>query len=223
MPTEDIEPEPWERQKGEQSKTFFYFTVYRDLGAYRTLENVIPEVEQLIIKCHNDPEACPYKVPPVPTLGALLKSSSRWKWVERCAAWDNHLDEVGRTEQELKVKEMVKRHADDSEDFQVKAKELLEELESVQKPTSKVWLLNSVVNTYNAAATLERASRGEPEQEEKEKRSGLKELGEIFDSSFPEDDEEEGSDEEEAEEARIPVETCPEEGEEVYSEEYGPD
>jgi len=40
----------------------------------------------------------------------ICKWGSRWKWEERAAAWDNHLDQVVRKRVEKERIEMVKRH-----------------------------------------------------------------------------------------------------------------
>lgn len=38
---------PWERQKGESSKSFAWFEVYLDLGPNRKLKNVIEKIESM--------------------------------------------------------------------------------------------------------------------------------------------------------------------------------
>ena len=71
----------WERQKGESESAYAAFLIYRDLGPNRTLE--------LAAEWQAD-DANPNGTKTVPISG-LKKFSAKWDWVERCRAWDNHL------------------------------------------------------------------------------------------------------------------------------------
>lgn len=165
--------EPWMQQKGEQSKSFFYFKTYRDLGASRTIEDVIPEIRRLVKECEEDPNKSQDKIPSIPSFTALANLSSRWKWVDRCRVWDEHLDTVARTKQELEIKEMVERHANSSKDLQDAVLKVKEDPEFEDlTPTKKAWVLNTTTHSYSKLAGLERVSRGEPADmldEEKDK------------------------------------------------------
>ncbi|MCS6782388.1 MAG: hypothetical protein RMI89_12115 [Gloeomargarita sp. SKYBB_i_bin120] len=59
----------WERQRREPQVAYQAFCRYRDMGAQRRLELLLP--------------AYPLK--------RLQRWYSRWQWVERAAAWDQHL------------------------------------------------------------------------------------------------------------------------------------
>lgn len=169
--------EPWEQQQYERDKPFYLFTIYRDLGAFRTLE----KVRQYLIKNDGGDE--------VPSLSALTNHSAKWKWVSRCEAWDQYLDEVARTEQEKAFKEMKKRQATESAKFQEMAYNLKDEIEFMDetKPTAKAWMLGTLVNAYGTAAMIEQDARGEPEDED-DKKSGMKELAKVFETCLPEDE-----------------------------------
>jgi hypothetical protein len=82
-----------DRLPGESSKAFHYFCLYRDMGARRSLRKLARD------------NACKTKV------GQLERWSSRWRWVERCQKYDDHLEYQERLQQEKERREMHKRHA----------------------------------------------------------------------------------------------------------------
>ena len=177
--------ELWEQQKNEQSKSYYLFTVYRDLGPYRTIENVISVIEEKVRKCEEDPNIPSEEIPKVPTLSGLMNLSARWDWVDRCKEWDEHLDEVARTEQELAVKEMVQRHASDSKQLQADVLKVRDDPEfKNMTPTQKAWILNSVTHSYSKLALLERLSRGESTERSEHNHSGLKDFARTIESSI---------------------------------------
>lgn len=172
--TENSEdPKPWMRQTGERSKAFKLFSTYRDIGVGRSLE----KVRQKLIETASD-----LKVP----LRQLAEYSRKNNWVKRAEAWDDYLDEVARSEQELEAKEMVRRQAREAREFQKIAYDMREELHKIEKPTTKAWFLNSIVFTYNTAALLERLNRGEPMPDYEDKPKGLDELGNALENSLKE-------------------------------------
>lgn len=176
--TEEI-TQIWERQTGERSRQFELFTVYRDLGPSRSIEKVVQ-------KCNAD------ESDPGVSLSYLGKLSAKFGWVNRCEAWDDHLDKVARTEQELAIRDMRRRQARESAEFQNMAYGLKDEItgpEMEGKPTKKAWFLATVINAYGSAVMIEQDARGEPDDEDKEKKSGLKELARVFEESLPEDGE----------------------------------
>lgn len=141
------EEKPWERQKNEPQGSYGYFIIYRDLGPFRTME----QIRQKMIEMD---------IPKIPSLSNMTSLGAKWKWVNRCKAWDEHLDEVARTEQELAIKEMTKRHAEKSKELQEKILEIMNnELEKGSTP-NKSWICNITVHSYYKTALLERLSRG---------------------------------------------------------------
>jgi hypothetical protein len=102
------EPQPWDRQPNEPPKAWYAFTIYRDLGVdKRALRTV---AERLAREKEFEKSGSQMPLPPVLTAvdldnpdqsseklsrerrkkahGRLFTWSSKWKWVDRCKAWD---------------------------------------------------------------------------------------------------------------------------------------
>jgi hypothetical protein len=82
-------PEKWERQENETQKNYNLFCVYRDMGITRTIAKVVQKL--------NRPER--YR-------GHLSNLSAEYKWVDRCNAYDNYMDEENRKANVEAVKKM---------------------------------------------------------------------------------------------------------------------
>jgi hypothetical protein len=136
-----ILPSPWERQPGETAKSYGAFCVFRDLGPRRSLS-------ECCLRFYGEGRA---------NLAQISTWSAKFRWVERCRAWDDHLDALARQEQEQQRKEMVERHASTAKAAVEKAAEAVAKIVPADlKPTDIIkWLVE--------AAKLERLSRGEPE------------------------------------------------------------
>lgn len=93
--------EQWERQKGESSKYFQWFKVFRDLGGQRNLAEVIKEIET------NDEILLP-----VPTLSQVKTASAKWQWIKRCRRYDNYLDKLAREQKEKEYFQLEDRLID---------------------------------------------------------------------------------------------------------------
>lgn len=87
--------EAWERQKGESSKSFAWFKVYRDLKGARTFLKVIEEIQKKIENGSFEED-----IIELPTIVKLQNQSSRWHWKERCRRYDNYLDGLNRKQKE---------------------------------------------------------------------------------------------------------------------------
>lgn len=66
----------WDRQPKEPPRAYQHFTVYRDLGPVRTLDNTA-------------------KLQGV-SLATLLEQSARWNWVARADQWDAHVQQISQ-------------------------------------------------------------------------------------------------------------------------------
>lgn len=80
----------WERQKGESAQAFEAFSCYLEMGADRSIRAVSQK------------------------LGKSKTLIDRWSrtnnWVERCRAWDDHLQREARRAAVDEVREMTRRH-----------------------------------------------------------------------------------------------------------------
>ena len=107
MPNKRTE-QPWERQKGESAQAFEAFFLYLEMGASRSLRAVSQE------------------------LGKSKTLIDRWsrtyKWVERCRAWDNHLQYEAKKAAITEVRNMTKRHVTKAQQNKNAAMRALKEL-----------------------------------------------------------------------------------------------
>jgi len=130
--------ELWERQLGESARAFHAFTLYRDMGHERSVS----------------------KVAQIYRPGRNLRSlMSRWctkyDWVKRAEAYDDHMDALSRKQAEKEVKEMQKRHVTLSLLLQKKAAEKLKDLQA------KNLKVPDAIKALAEGVKLERLARGE--------------------------------------------------------------
>lgn len=135
MSKANIPPEPWERQKGETPRAWEAFSVYRDMGADRS----ITKTAQHLHKNRT-------------TIGEW---SRKYDWVKRATAWDAEQDRIARQSQIDEIKKMRKRHADLATAMLVKAAKALQRIPEDEVKASDV---SRLVET---ASKLERISRGD--------------------------------------------------------------
>lgn len=135
----------WERLPGESAKAYEAFCIYRDLPPHeRSLKAV---AEKLGGKRSGKSRA----------LRPLERWSSRYRWVERAAAWDEEQDRQARAAQLEAIKEMRERHAREAMMLQKKAIERLNSMDPRELSAA------DVLRFLIEAAKLERLARGEPE------------------------------------------------------------
>lgn len=135
MPNKRTE-QPWERQKGESAQAFEAFFLYLEMGASRSIRAVSQE------------------------LGKSKTLIDRWsrtyKWVERCRAWDNHIQHEAKKAAITEVRNMTKRHVTMAQQIQNAAMLALKELGS------------DMVNPKNFAAIVKLATELERQNLEAE-------------------------------------------------------
>ena len=143
--------ELWEQQKGERSKAFMLFCIYRDLGPLRSLDKCADKFR----------ESGENTI----SIRQVQEYSLKNDWVNRAKAYDMHCDEIARLEREEAIKEMEHRHAKDTAKIQQATMDLfnhpdMKNVESLE--ASKVaWILMTLANTYEKAGGFERLTLGE--------------------------------------------------------------
>ena len=128
-------PEPWERRKGETARAYEAFTVYRDMGAGRSINKTAQNLTK--------------------NRTTIAEWSSKHEWVKRVAAWDAEQDRIARQAQIDEIKKMRKRHADLANAMLVKAAKALQRI-----PEDEI-KATDVSRMVDTAAKLERISRGD--------------------------------------------------------------
>ena len=126
--------QPWEMQESDTPKSWEAFVIYRDMDK-RTLEKVSKQ------------------------LGKSAKLIERWsskhKWQERVAAWDEEKDRLIRIELTKDIGAMRKRHADLANAMLVKAAKALKAI-----PDSEIKAAD-ISRMVDIASKLERISKGD--------------------------------------------------------------
>ena len=130
-----IPPEPWERQKGETSRAFEAFAVYRDMGAGRSINKTAQKLSK--------------------NRTTIADWSTKYEWVKRVAAWDAEQDRIARQNQIDEIKKMRKRHTDLASAMLVKAARALQRI-----PEDEI-KATDVSRMVETASKLERISRGD--------------------------------------------------------------
>lgn len=135
MPNKRTE-QPWERQKGESAQAFEAFSLYLEMGADRSLRAVSHECNK--------------------SISLIRRWSSAYNWVERCRAWDNHLQHEAKKAAVTEVRNMTKRHVKMAQQIQNAAMLALKEMGS------------DMVNPKNFAAIVKLATELERQNLEAE-------------------------------------------------------
>lgn len=144
----------WTRQKGERTKSYHLFTIYRDLGPNRSQRRA-HEKHVKMVQDEGDS-----KVKPV-SLQQFERYSSDWNWVERAEAYDDYLEEKSRLNNELEIEKMNKRHAHDAEQIQNAAiKDLLNVEPYDESKASIEGRKNAAARTWKIGVDAERLARG---------------------------------------------------------------
>lgn len=129
------EAKPWERQPNESAKAYESFSIYRDMGASRSLAKVGQEV------------------------GKSKKMMEKWSrahnWVERAEQWDLEKDRQTRIALTRDIGAMRKRHTDLASAMLIKAARALQKIPDDEIKASDI---SRMVDT---ATKLERISRGD--------------------------------------------------------------
>ena len=181
------EKHDWDRLTGESSKAYAHFCLYRDMGVSRSLRQMA-------------------SVPGCTSIRRQLNRwSSKWRWVERCQKYEDHLEYQDRLQQEKERREMRKRHANIAllgQNIAVKGFEAL--LAKVQASDREVCPAD-LTRLVATSVAIERLARGESTDSHKVTGPGggpiklgmaetLKRIDEIYGLKKPEADGEQPDD-----------------------------
>lgn len=150
--------ELWERLPREPLKAFKAFQVYRDMGYRRTRQAVAARMNL--------------------SLSRVNYLASKWRWEERIAAWEKHLDRIRTETIKEEVKAMTQRHIQQALIFQralvLPAEALLNRIRPEKDPHGEnrnfemltfdklFALVIDAAQTFGKAVDIERKARGEP-------------------------------------------------------------
>jgi hypothetical protein len=151
MAMSELPPPPWEQLPGESARAFGAFCAYRDLGPRRSLRAAA---------------AAFYEQPSAARERQLDKWSRAFRWVERAAAWDRHLDAQARQAQQEARREMTERHVKEARALQAKALERLRALRPEELAPA------DVLRYFVEAVKLERLALGEPDAVQRQELTG---------------------------------------------------
>jgi hypothetical protein len=131
---------PWERLKVgrkylESLKAFEAFVIYRDMGASRSLIRVQTEYNKS---------------------ASIFKWSSQFRWVDRCAEYDDHMDRQALVEQEEERKKLAREHLVLAKLLQQKAFDRLKNIDPAKISPAQI------PNYLQTAVTIGRLAIGEP-------------------------------------------------------------
>lgn len=141
MPNKKTE-QLWERQKGESAQAYEAFSLYLEMGADRSIRAVSQK------------------------LGKSRTLIDRWsrtcKWVERCRAWDNYIQQEAQKAAATEIRNMARRHITMAQQIQSAA------MQALKKQGS------DMVNPKNFAAIVKLATELERKTLEAEKTADEK-------------------------------------------------
>ena len=163
--------QPWERikgiggQRGESSKAFAAFCIYRDMPpATRSIAKAVEQhYGQNYIKSSSK-------------IRQWGQWSAQWNWVARATAWDEELDRISRQEQIEAIQEMNRRHITMAQMLQKVALATLKDLQRYVEaaaqakandpnaPPITAIRPHTLLNLFIQAAKMERIARGKPAQ-----------------------------------------------------------
>lgn len=142
--------QPWEKVKYEHSKAFYYFTIYRDLGPFRSIKKATVKGRE----SGGEDNAI--------SLKQAERYSSKYNWQERALAYDAYKDEKQRKANEDAIMEMNKRHADDARTIQKIALGDLKDVVVAENSMASIeGRRNAAARTWKIAVDTERLARGE--------------------------------------------------------------
>jgi hypothetical protein len=136
------DPLPWQRQRGESSKAFGYFVLYRDM----------PSTERSVAAAYRHKTGKTARQPP----GWWTKLAQTWRWVERAQTFDDEQDRLFREASRKAIEEMADRHAKVAMLFTQHVVSRLAAIDPQELTAA------DLIRWFDTAVKVERLSRGEP-------------------------------------------------------------
>lgn len=109
MPKKNSDTKPWERQIGESEKAFEAFSLYRDMGAERTMQAVADELHK--------------------SYTLIRRWKNAWNWKDRVIEYDNDKERQAKKEAEKGLRDMYNRQTKIAMQIQAKALKALDKLD----------------------------------------------------------------------------------------------
>jgi hypothetical protein len=129
----------YERWENESDKAYEAFSIYRDMGISRSIDNVVQKLNK--------------------SRQLISRWSGQYAWVQRAAAYDDHIDQLARKKLEREAVnrkvEMLRRHGMAGRLMQRKAAEYLDK-HGMEKSAD-------AINGMQKGIAIERAAEGLPE------------------------------------------------------------
>jgi hypothetical protein len=134
----------WTRQPGEGAKAFSACSCFRDMGPERSLRAVAQ-------KCNK-------------SVSLLARWSAKYRWVERCQAFDDHQDAIELAAWDRQCAKTARRHADVCMAILGRGLEKI----AAEEPST----YEAAVNQVMLAMKYERICRGLPSDDSRSGRDG---------------------------------------------------
>lgn len=136
--------DPWERQNGESARQYSRYTVFRDLGESRTLNDALE-----IINATSTTKLAK---------GSLHQLSFIYRWTERCESWDAKQAQAEQRRLISLRRDMIERHRRIATGLTGKAVAAMSKINLDKDALAPV----DIVRFITLAADLERKALGEP-------------------------------------------------------------
>jgi hypothetical protein len=157
----DRDRPPYDRQTDETDRQWEAFMLYRNMGSDRTLRATAEKYREL----HG------LTSKPASTERTVQMWSVRWRWRDRCAAWEREVDKKARRIALDEVARMNARHIKLAESTQALAASELKKLLAKTKQTKEVTVeVGDFLRVMEAGVKLERLARGEPDTIHEERK-----------------------------------------------------
>ena len=137
----------WLRQKGERSKAYNLFCIYRDAGPTRSQDQVHQKFNE------DSKDSISHR--------QVASYSTQHDWVERAEAYDDYVDEMQVEKNLQAIVEMNRRQAEDAVQIQ---KQALDDFNNAEEDLRSMASLesrkNAAVRTWKVGVDTERLARG---------------------------------------------------------------